>query len=361
MRVMQRYLLSEVIKTFIYAVLIFTVIVLLLDLFTNINMYISNTIPFLQVVRLSLLYTPKAASYALAPSILFAVTYSISTMHSRNELVSVLNSGISFFSLIRSIVILGLLLSIFGFLFQEFAVIDTYAQKQELTQTVIGYSTSYNNTNVVLISNDTRQVYFARYYHDRTSEISGLIIISRDAAGAVTRRQDITRATYDPEARHWLLSGIVTYDIGADGTVSSSEATQMTLTDSWFMPEDFRDITFDIQQMRLKEARAYIDRMQILDRNTYLSLLTDYYERFAFSLTPLIVILISCSLGSRFKKNILLNSLLLCIIISVCYFVFEMVTILLAKQRFIPPIVGAWLPIFVFSLLSIQLLRHVRT
>lgn len=360
MKVLQRYILRQTLFTWLNSLAFFTVIILLLDLFTNINIYISSSVPISSILYLSALYIPKAMSYAVAPGLLFAVTYAISSLHSRNELVSILNSGISFFSFIRNVILLGLFLSILGFLFQEYVVIDTFRQKEELTNSIIGYSSSYNNNDVVLIAEDQSTVYYARYYNDRKQKLSDVLIIERDDSGLLSKRIDIEEAVYDESSQSWECFSVTTYLI-MDGKVQTEYIDSMSLPDELFTPEDFQDITFNIQEMHIEEARKYIQKIRSIDQKKYASLLTDYYERFAFSLTPLIVVIISCSLGSRFKKNILLYSLLLCIIISVLYFVFEMLTILLAKQHFIPPLVGAWLPVVVFSCIGILLLRHART
>ncbi len=361
MRVLRRYLLSQVMRSMLNSILFFAVIVLLLDLFTNINLYISHELPLTQIAYLSLLYLPKAVSYAIAPSLLFAITFTISSIYARNELVSILNSGVSYYRFITVLIVLGLAASLGGFLFGEFLVIDTYAQKEELTNTIVGYSTSYNNNNVVLISHEEHEVYYARYYNDKRMEISGLIMITRDESGSLTSRVDAKKASYMEKESSWMLDGVTTYTVGPDGSISAVEDDLLVIPADKFTPEEFRDITFDIQEMKISDARAYIDRIRTLDMGLYRSLLTDYYERFAFSLTPFIVVIISCSLGSRFKKNILLYSLLISIIISVVYYVFEMLTIVLAKQHYISPMLGAWLPVGVFTGLSILMLRKVRT
>jgi lipopolysaccharide export system permease protein len=335
-------------------------VVILLDLFTNISTYITHEVSYINIMKLTLLYLPKAISYAIAPSMLFAVTYTLSSMHARNELISILNSGISYYALISILIIFGLAVSVGNFLFQEHLVIDSYAEKQELTQEVTGFSTSYNNSNVVLLSEDQRDVYYARYYNDRRQELSSLVLIFRDEQGRMDRRIDIDTAVFDDELSQWTGTGVSEYRV-VDREIAAIEGERMFLSSELFEPEDFRKITYDINEMNIKEAKYYMERMQRLDMQRFRELAADYYERFAFSLTPLIVVLISCSIGTRFKKNILLYSLLLCIIISLLYYVSEMLTMLLAKQGFLPPAAGGWIPVIGFAAAGFIALFKVRT
>jgi lipopolysaccharide export system permease protein len=89
--------------------------------------------------------------------------------------------------------------------------------------------------------------------------------------------------------------------------------------------------------------------------------LTDYYRKYSFASTPLIVALIASSLGSTFKKNILLMSLLSALVISVVYYVSQMVSAILSKNGYIPPLAGAWSPFSLFLVLGFMLFRTART
>jgi lipopolysaccharide export system permease protein len=89
--------------------------------------------------------------------------------------------------------------------------------------------------------------------------------------------------------------------------------------------------------------------------------LTDYYRKYSFALTPLIVALIASSLGSTFKKNILLMSLLSALVISVAFYVAQMLAAILSKSGSIPPLAGAWTPFTVFLALGVLLFRTART
>jgi lipopolysaccharide export system permease protein len=66
-------------------------------------------------------------------------------------------------------------------------------------------------------------------------------------------------------------------------------------------------------------------------------------------------------MGGRFKKNILLMSLLASLIAAVIFYVSEMISMMMARLGYIPPLMGAWFPVFVFIVLGILLLRHAKT
>jgi lipopolysaccharide export system permease protein len=71
--------------------------------------------------------------------------------------------------------------------------------------------------------------------------------------------------------------------------------------------------------------------------------------------------ILSISMGGRFRKNILLMSLLASLSAAVVFYVIEMITMMMARLGYIPPIVGAWFPVVVFIVLGVWLLRGAKT
>jgi lipopolysaccharide export system permease protein len=89
--------------------------------------------------------------------------------------------------------------------------------------------------------------------------------------------------------------------------------------------------------------------------------LAEYYHRYSFSTVSLVVMILSISMGGRFKKNILLMSLLASLIAAVIFYVSEMISMMMARLGYIPPFMGAWFPVLVFIVLGILLLRNAKT
>jgi lipopolysaccharide export system permease protein len=71
--------------------------------------------------------------------------------------------------------------------------------------------------------------------------------------------------------------------------------------------------------------------------------------------------ILSVSMGGRFRKNILLMSLLASLSTAVVFYVTEMITMMMAKLGYIPPIIGAWFPVFTFIIVGLFLLKSART
>jgi lipopolysaccharide export system permease protein len=86
----------------------------------------------------------------------------------------------------------------------------------------------------------------------------------------------------------------------------------------------------------------------------------EYYRRYAFALTPFVVTFLSAAIVGKYKKNILLMSLLLSLIVATLYYVTQMITMLLAKNGSISPIAGAFSPLLGFAII-VGILFSVRS
>lgn len=359
MKTLHIMVLRLVLPVFLLALLFFVLILELTDLFTNLWTYLSNDIGYREILLTLVYYLPKCISYALPVSLLFSVAFSLGTLYSHNELIAVFGSGISLRKLVAPVVGLGLLLSIFGFFFQEDVVIETYQKKTQLEHQLLQQQASYSNANVTVMSKAGDIIYHANFYNDTNKTLAGLIVLVRTSGGDFKERIDAQSATWD--ATHWVLHQvrIVTWN---EKRTQLVEQQKQSYSDPELSeaPSTFRNTVRNVGEMRIPQAIRWINSLKKAGL-PFRGELTDYYNRFTFSLTPLIVALISAAIGGRFKKNILLMSLLISLILSVIYYVTQMMSVLLAKLGYVSPLTGASAGIMLFLAAGVWLMRTART
>src|SRR5215510_14412445 len=116
--ILDRYLVRQFIPIFFVASAMFILILILIDLFANLVRYLNYEVPFSVIFQISIYYIPKSFSYALPISLLFAAAYTLGDLYARNELTTVFSSGIPFPRFSNSMVMIGLLASVFSFFFE---------------------------------------------------------------------------------------------------------------------------------------------------------------------------------------------------------------------------------------------------
>lgn len=354
MRLLGRYLLRTFLPVFLAALTMFVLIIQLVDVFANLVRYLNLEVPLNQILRVQLLFLPQAISYALPVALLFATGFSLGSLYGNNELIAVFGAGVPIWRFVLPLLIVGLTLSLGSFLFREYVVIDTLREKNELSRRLLNITRSFSNTNVTVRSPGGSVIYSAEYYNDSTRELSRVLLVERDADGRFLRRIDAAYGRWEEGRWIWF-----------DGTVYGADASSerfSRLDEPRFSqtPRSFQRNARDVDEMRFDEARDWIVGLREAGQ-PYRQALTDYYSRYSFSLTPFIVVFISSALGGRFRRNVLLMSLLLSLVSAVVYYVTGMLTGLLAGNGLIPPVLGAWAGVILFSILGIVLFQTART
>jgi lipopolysaccharide export system permease protein len=359
MRRLDRMVLSSFAPVLVVAVLFFVLLLQLIDLFGSIWRYLAQEVPLSEIGRIAALYVPKCVAYALPIAFLFAVSYTLGQLYARGELAAILGSGVSLYRLVAPFLVVGVLFSVGSFFFEDAVVIPTFAKRNAAWSAAVKAVTSLSQANVTVASPDQREVYQVDYYNDAQRRLTGFTVIVRTADLAFSRRVDAAWAEWAGD--RWVLHDCRLFSWDPAARVLTDVARDV-MSDPAFdePPETFRRLTRNVEEMEFREARDYVTLLRKAGFPGEQAL-TDLYRKVSFACTPLVVALIASSLGSAFRKNILLMSLLASLVVSVLYYVCQMVTAILSKNGVIPPLAGAWIPFGVFLLLGAMLFRTART
>lgn len=340
------------------AMVFFILILQLVDLFANLWRYINNDVGIREIATVALFYIPKCIAFSLPIASLFSVSFCLGSYQASNELISLFGSGISLRRFTLPILFFGALLCVAGFFFEDQVVIKTYRIKNSLHRKYLNQNPSFNKSQPTVLGENNRLIYYAEYYDDANKTLSELTIIERDDLGNLIRRIDAKSGQWQED--YWVLKEVRLF-FWDEGGRNLTESFRSRYEEERFnaSPESFQKNIQSVEEMPIKEAKVWLDSL-IRTGLAYKEPLTDYYRRYSFALTPFIVVLLSASLGGRFKKNILLMSLLASLSLSVIYYVMQMITAILANHGYISPLAGAWTPFAFFSLGGIILFQFAR-
>lgn len=350
-------LLRRFLPIFLMSLTFFAFVVQLVDLFSNLVRFLNLEVPLESILSVQVLFIPKAIMFALPIALLFAVSFSLGNLYSNNELISVFGSGISLLRFVRTLIFLGLVISIGSFFFNERVVIPTYAQKNEETRRLLNITRSFSNSKVTVRSADGRYIYSADYFNDDRKQLSRVLVLQRDTDGRFVARTDADQAEW--AADHWILVNGYEYTLSEDDSIVRRNFTREDRPELTTSPRNFQRVATNIDELPAEEARIWIDDLRASGQ-AYRKALTDYYSRFSFALTPFIVIFLSSAIGGRFRRNILLMSLLSSLASAVIYYVTGMILGIIASDGLIPPLLGAWTGVLLFTILGVILFSRAR-
>jgi len=356
MKIIHRYLFRLFLPAFLVAFLFFILLLELGEIFGSLVQFLENNVSILQIMKIMLLYIPKCVSFSLPLAILFAGSYTMGNMYAQNELISVFSSGMSLTRFTIPLLIFGFILSLGMVFFEDYVVIKFYKAKNEYKNELVSTKESLNTYDIVILSEGSKIIYISDYYDDTEKKLIGNILVVRDENGNI---QDVLRASVlQWNGTNWATDEMYAYSFDSENKVSSKNDFDFSLLTE--PPETFQKNVISVEEMSFYDAKVFIDNLKKTGL-PYYEELSKYYRRFSFPFTIFIVLFFSISLGGKFKKNILLMSLLFSLGIATLYYITEMLTMLAAKWEYISPLSGAITPVILFTALSTYLLRHART
>jgi lipopolysaccharide export system permease protein len=353
--ILDRYLVRQFIPIFFVAIIMFVMLLALIDLFANLWRYLNYEVPLMDILRVSLFYLPKSFSYAQPIALLFAAAYTLGDLYSRNELTSIFSSGIPFWRFSLSLVFIGILASVFSFFFEDILVIPTLKMKNDLANILLHQQRMENNSDIVIKAKNGQIIYSVDYYDHAAMILNGISIIEEDEEGNFLSLVRAPRADWAED--HWVLANPIIYE-WQEGLLRSRPMGETSAYREH--PDTFRRNSVKVEDLPAQEANLLVRDLKAAGL-PFIDALAEYYHRFSFAAASFVVIILSISMGGRFRKNILLMSLLASLVAAVIFYVMEMISMMMAKLGYIPPLLGAWFPVGFFIILGIFLLRNAKT
>ncbi len=353
MKILTRYIISSVLKVALVTILMFALILAAVELFSRMDSIMNGNIPVQSIIYYILLSLPQYLLMVASISFLFAVTYFLSSLTANNEAIPILNAGVGPLRLRMPIFILSVILTLLGSVYQEKAVITINAQRTALETELFGASSTRDARNIVLTDPDGYLIFTDRFSESDNS-VYAPVLVKHDQEG-IEMRVESESASWDEEKGFWIFHNARIYKVNGDRTVSSSLQEEFSVSDFDIEPRLFRSQNTSVETMDSETAREYLERLRTTDSITWQEKATDYYRRVFAPLAIFVLMFISASMGYRFKKNVLLFSVIQSLSIAVIYYVADMVFSIMGHQGAVSPYSAVIMPIVMTIILSLVL------
>lgn len=357
MRRLDAYVITSELKIAISTLLMCTLMMLLVELFAKFSVYTASYMNVKRTLYLLFLRIPYAINLTAGPALLFATTFFISSIYSNNELIALLSAGVPYRRIIAPLITLSIFLSALMFIFNEFVYIPSSVKYQTTLDMYQNYdsSTEGDNSNIFYTDRTDHFMIKADKYIDSKKQLDGVILVFVDENGNIKERISASSALYSEDEKVWLLNNAKVQEIDMNNFKVSNKTYQNTFIKAEFntQPDLFKNIRSDIQTMPLSSAVEYIKGIKNLSISRYQELATEFYERILSCFTVFVMVLVSVSINLRFKKNVLLFSIVASVCLAVIYYVVQLVTLLMARQGVIPPLMGELVPFIVIGIIAI--------
>jgi lipopolysaccharide export system permease protein len=251
--------------------------------------------------------------------------------------------------------VIGVTASVFSFFLDDIIVIPTLKIKNDLSRRSLGQYFTESNSDIVIKAKDGRLIYSVDFYDHEQKILNGVNIVETNERGEFVSEIRAPQAFWADDKWEFRNAVIYKYE---DGILRVRPFIPDTAYNE--PPDMFRRKAVNIEELPAKEAGLLVEDLRKAGL-PYYDAQANYYHRYSFAAASFIVMILSISMGGRFRKNILLMSLFTSLSVAVVYYIMEMLSMTMAGLNYIHPFTGAWFPVFLFVVIGAFLLRSAKT
>ena len=163
MKILDRYIAFSILRTSLAALVICTLLIIAVNMFSSMNNYVTNSVDLMTILYLAVLGTPEYLMMASSVSFLFGTTFFLSQLESNNEMIMLLNAGISYRRVCGTVMIMTLIVTLLFSLFSETVLIDASVEHDRLSRELFGQSSTQDSRDISLSDLEGRYIINASY------------------------------------------------------------------------------------------------------------------------------------------------------------------------------------------------------
>ena len=347
-----RYLLWEFLKPFLFSIFTITVITISSTLFEMMDMIIVKEVATIKVLKLLIYKLPDVMVKSFGVGVLFSTILSLTQLVKNNEFTAMRMGGVGLHRIMLPFLILAILISGSTYFINEEVVPWTNHRSENIVRRIIlqdGIPTL--QAGVFFKGVEDRYLYINQINRD-TGELKDIIVYEIEEDKKYPRMITAQRGYFKNKVWH-LKQGKV-QKFNQQGKVIYQSGFQNFEINVNQKLDNFYGEQKTTSEMSREELRKDIKTFQKsgLEVN---SLIVDYHRKLATPFASLIFVLIGAPLSIKSDKGRVFG-IIASIITILLYYIFMSFCRSLGGNGILDPILAAWLPNIVFAVIGVGLL-----
>ena len=355
MRILRNYILKECLLPFVIAISVLTGVFMLGYLPQLADKVINKGVPLASISSVFIYYIPILLGYTLPVACLVTVLLTFGRMSAENEILAMRTSGITLRRLLFPLIVVGIALSLTVYILNDRVIPAAYdAQSRVLQQTgsknpsaileAGSFINAFDKYIVFIYRIDNNRLYGVRIYQPHPDKPTRTIIAQEGEFVRVPSQDKLllklVNGTSDepdlknPENFYKLnfQTSFITMDLSKKNLKTDKKSKAMTLQEINAKINEYKGMSIDPAP-----------------------LVTEYQRRRAWSLTPLLFILLGFPFAVITHRRARSANILFAVLFAAPYYLLSLACQGLATQNITDPALTMWLPDIVLGLVVLAL------
>ncbi len=358
MKIIYKYVLSNFLRYLFFSLLILIFIYIIINLFDNLGRYLSRNISFKDILVYYLYLIPSYTVLLIPVAAIIGVFFIFGYMTKYREIIALKAQGMDINKLFILILITGIFISVFTFVFQETVMVwaqsrltkhkTTKIDKRPLPSETKRYNFFYYGEN--------NWIYYIKEFNPKDSTLKNVMLWKVDEKKHITKRIDAQGAKF---IGYWQFNNLTVRDFDTLDNEKINHYITLDLTELKETPIDFSRLPKPVEEMNFIELSQFVKRRlrageDVAKENVELN------YRFSFPLITLILLLICLPISVVLHRGGVAIGLGISIVLAFVYWGFIQSCRAYGYTGIINPVISAWLPNIVFATAGIISILSIR-
>src|SRR6202142_1293742 len=353
MRILTRYILSEVISHAAIGIAVFTFVIFTRDLGHILDLVVRNSAPLPSVLEIFIFTLPVAFTYTIPMGVLVGILIGLSRLAADSEITAMRASGIGVWTFLRVISIVAVIAWVLAMFNAVYLAPESQAALGRLEDRLKASQASFEVQPRVFYEGFPKLVLYVQDVKTAQGAAiwKGVFIadITKPASPSITLARQGILVSEGPQMLHLHLIDGSTHETDP----ASADHYQISTFDQTDIPipvpqADSRDqepvpaaqmLTWDLRD-KARKVKKYVARWYLIE----------FHRRFALPTSCLVLALVGIPPGLSSKKGGKSAGFVLTILLVFAYYSASLVGVSLARQGKLSPGFGVWLADLVFFL-----------
>ncbi|SHM55168.1 lipopolysaccharide export system permease protein [Cyclobacterium lianum] len=355
MKLLDKLIIKDFLKTYLFVVLMLIMVVLVLDFTEKNDTYIRNNVPTGEILQYMLNYGLYLNNLLTPITVFISVIFITSKMAGRTEIIAILSSGVSFMRMLVPFLLSAMLIAVVSFLLNGWVLPVATAGVSQFKVEYLDKEQQSNQQHIHIKVAPNVYAYLLRYYTSNNSGYS--FTLEHIEEGKLLSKFSADRIVWDTttnawSAKNWKLREL--QEMGEHWETGEEMDTTLSIT-----PNDFDLPLNHHETLTLPELNNQIQILEERGADNISFYRIEKYVRYMSPFAAILLTFIGVIVSAKKTRGGSGFKIALGFLLAFVYIILFLLSRTFAEAGTAYPVLAVWIPNMVFGLTGLVLYKTV--
>jgi lipopolysaccharide export system permease protein len=364
MKIIDKYIIKKILSTFFFVVLMLSAVIVAIDITEKIDKFSKNDLDTLAILGYYQDFVPWIAGLLTPITVFIAVVFVTSQMAGRTEIIAILSSGVSFRRFLVPYFMASAVIGLLSFVLNGWVIPQSNRTRLAFQAKYFDNVYYFDKRNVHMQIEPNVYMYLQNY--NNQSNTGYQFTLERFDQNKLAEKLTADNIAWDSTKNKWTLrywkmkkvDSIFRVTGKAEKVHLAKEGETMDTTLA-LSPKDFENNDRQYDGMTIPELNQYIAKLKFRGSTGVEQYAVEKQIRFSSPFTIFVLVFMGVIVSSRKSRGGTGFQIALGFLLSFVFILFFMMSRTFAEAGSLSPILAAWIPNMVFSVIAAIMFKYV--